>query len=46
MSKEVWKSEKLGAIIRELNESQDVFLKAFAEDIHTRVRRNKFIYMH
>jgi hypothetical protein len=39
MSKDVGKSEKLGAIIRELNERHEAFLKAFGEDIHTRARK-------
>jgi hypothetical protein len=39
MSKDVGKSEKLGAIIRELNKRHDAFLKAVAEDIHARARK-------
>jgi hypothetical protein len=39
MSKEVGKSEKLGATIRELNERHEAFLKAFTEGIHTRARK-------
>jgi hypothetical protein len=39
MSKDVEKSGKLGAIIRELNTRHDAFVKAVAEDIHERARK-------
>jgi hypothetical protein len=39
MSKRAGKSEKLGAIIRELNKRHDVFLKAVAEEKHERAKK-------